>query len=57
LPQWTGFERVLLDRFDATRITTTWEPIYERAAWQAFLEGHGYRPFTPATFVKAAARP
>jgi hypothetical protein len=51
---WTGFERFLTTRFsDATHLATTWEPIYERAAWQAFLEDHGYRRFTSATFVKA----
>ncbi|MGH2530923.1 MAG: hypothetical protein ACRDJW_01335 [Thermomicrobiales bacterium] len=51
---WTGFEETLLNRFpDAARIATpSWEDIYERPAWQQFLAGRGYEPFSPGCFVK-----
>jgi hypothetical protein len=50
---WTGFEGWLLSRFpDARRLVTTWEDVYERPAWQGFLEGRGYRKAAPAAFVK-----
>jgi hypothetical protein len=51
---WRGFEEHLLARFpDTERIATpSWEDIYERPAWQAFLSQHGYAPATPGVFVK-----
>jgi hypothetical protein len=51
---WRGFEDHLLDRFPgAARIATpSWEDIYERPAWQAFLSQHDYAPATPGAFVK-----
>lgn len=50
---WSGFERMLLAGLPETeRIVTTWEDIYPRPDWQAFLEHHGYTPFGPATFSK-----
>jgi hypothetical protein len=51
---WTGFEQALRDRFpDAKRIATpSWEDIYERPAWQQFLAGQEYEPFSPGCFVK-----
>ena len=54
---WTGFERALLDRFPAARrvATPSWEDLYERPAWQQFLGGQGYEPFTPGCFVKDLA--
>src|SRR5215210_4469868 len=48
---WRGWERWLLSRSPgATRIVTTWEDLYDRPAWQAFLETQGYRPIAPAAF-------
>ena len=54
---WTGFERVLLDRFPGTaRIATpSWEEVYERPAWQQFLANQGYLPYSPGCFVKDLA--
>ena len=51
---WTGFERLLRDRFPATeRIATpSWEDFYERPAWQQFLGDQGFLPFSPGCFVK-----
>jgi hypothetical protein len=50
---WDGFERWLGDRFVAARqLVTTYEDMYDRPAWQAFLEERGYRPMTPVAFVK-----
>ncbi len=51
---WTGIERVLLDRFPAARrvATPSWEELYERPAWQQFLGGQGYQPFSLGCFVK-----
>ena len=50
---WQGIEQVLLDQLPRSeRIITTWEDIYQREQWQAFLLRQGYTPDTPATFVK-----
>jgi hypothetical protein len=51
---WTGFERVLVNWFpQVERITTpSWEDHYERPAWQQFLAGQDYTPFTPGWFAK-----
>ena len=50
---WTGFAAWLLARFPtARRLVTTWEPLYDRPRWQAFLTSQGYEPVTPATFRK-----
>jgi hypothetical protein len=57
---WTGFEQQLLSRLPPfERIITTWEDMYDRPAWQAFLVRQGYRPYgpaAPAAFVKDVAR-
>ncbi len=53
LAVWQGFERFLLARFPtAQTLVTPYEDLYERPVWQAFVASQGYRPFTPATFVK-----
>lgn len=51
---WRGFEQTLLARFPATeRITTpSWEDLYERQAWQQFLGGEGYLPYSQGVFLK-----
>ncbi len=51
---WRGFEGQLLTRFpEAERVATpSWEDIYERPAWQAFLTQQGYRPAGPGVFIK-----
>jgi hypothetical protein len=51
---WLGFERQLLTRFpEAERVATpSWEDIYERPAWQAFLANQGYTPAVHGAFVK-----
>jgi hypothetical protein len=56
---WTGFEGLLRGRFPtAERIATpSWEDRYERPAWQQFLGGQGYEPFTPSCFVKDLTAP
>lgn len=55
---WEGFEARLLTRFpDADRIATpSWEDMYERPAWQAFLTRNDYAPATPGVFIKELAR-
>jgi hypothetical protein len=55
---WSGFERVLTRWFpQAERIATpSWEDLYERPAWQQFLAGQGYEPFTPGCFAKQPPR-
>lgn len=52
---WTGFERVLLERLPGAEriVTPSWEDIYERASWQAFLRSQGYGPFSQRAFLKA----
>ncbi len=53
LAVWQGFERFLVSRFPTARqLVTPWEDLYARPTWQTFVESQGYRPFTPATFVK-----
>lgn len=54
---WDGFERRLRTHFPhAARIATpSWEDIYERPAWQAFLTQHGYAPATPGAFLKESS--
>jgi hypothetical protein len=50
---WTGFETWLTGRFpDARRLVTTWEDLYDRPQWQAFLATQGYAPIAPAAFAK-----
>jgi len=49
---WDGFEKFLLEQFNTSCIYTTWEPIYERKDWQAFLEGRGYEKFNERSFRK-----
>jgi hypothetical protein len=52
---WTGFEDWLSDRFpEAARIVTTWEDIFDRQQWQAFLTSRGYAQESPAAFGKPA---
>lgn len=55
---WTGFERVLRERFpQATQLVTpSWEDLYERAGWQAFLHRRGYQSFTQRAFRKELPR-
>ncbi len=38
---------------DVERLVTTWEDLYDRADWQAFLEQLGYAQLEPAIFSKA----
>jgi hypothetical protein len=53
MPLWQGWERWLLSRSPgAARIVTTWEDLYDRPVWQAFLESQGYRSVAPAAFIK-----
>jgi hypothetical protein len=55
---WAGFEGWLADRFpDARRLVTTWEDLYARPRWEAFLEGRGYRSVAPAAFERPLAGP
>lgn len=51
---WLGFEKQLLTRFPAAErvATPSWEDIYDRPAWQAFLASQGYTPAVPGAFVK-----
>src|SRR3712207_3260948 len=50
---WTNFERVLLEQVpDTTRIYTTYEPIYERPVYEAFLTAQGYQQCGRVAFVK-----
>ena len=50
---WNGLEAVLTERFpQATRFVTTWEPIYERPVFQAFLAQTGHHPVSPVAFEK-----
>jgi hypothetical protein len=52
---WAGFEGVFTRWFPQAErmVTPSWEDLYERPAWQQFLAGQGYAPFTPGCFVKA----
>jgi hypothetical protein len=53
---WTGFEAWLTGRFPAThQLVTTWEDLYERPLWQAFLAAQSYTPIAPAAFGKDLA--
>lgn len=53
---WTGFEQLLIERCpEARRLVTTWEDLYPRHAWQAFLEAQGYRRDAGAAFIKELA--
>jgi len=55
---WSGVEAWLAGRFpEARQLVTTWEDIYERPLWQAFLAEQGYRPVAPAAFVKELRTP
>ncbi len=50
---WSGFEGWLTQRFpQARQLVSTWEDIYPRPAWQAFLEERGYRTVAPAAFAR-----
>jgi hypothetical protein len=50
---WAGFETWLARRFPQTRqLVTTWEDLFDRSAWQAFLEERGYRRVAPAAYAK-----
>jgi hypothetical protein len=58
---WQGFERWLLKHLQPVeRIVTTWEDIYDRPIWQAFLASQGFTPYGPeypAAFVKQIRTP
>jgi hypothetical protein len=55
---WSGFERWLIHRFpEAERLATTWEDLYPRSAWHAFLADQGYQQVAPAAFAKPTWRP
>jgi hypothetical protein len=51
---WQSLEDELRSRFPAAErlATPSWEDIYERSAWEAFLTRRGYAPATPGAFVK-----
>ena len=51
---WAGFEDYLRTHFPHTQriATPSWEDLYEKPAWQLFLGGLGYEPFSPGAFVK-----
>lgn len=56
---WEGWERLLVGRSPGARrvVTPSWEPLYERPAWQRFLESLGYGPVAERAFGKQLARP
>jgi hypothetical protein len=50
---WQEFEKTLLKELpDTDRIYTTYEPIYTRPVYKAFLATQGYRPIEKVAFVK-----
>jgi hypothetical protein len=50
---WQEFEKTLLKALPNTaKIYTTYEPIYERPKYKAFLAKQGYRPVEKVAFVK-----
>ncbi len=50
---WQGFEKQLLKELpEATKIYTTYEPIYDRPVYKTFLAKQGYRPVEKVAFVK-----
>jgi hypothetical protein len=50
---WQEFEKTLLKELpDTARVYTTYEPIYDRKVYKAFLTKQGYRPIEKAVFVK-----
>jgi len=51
---WRGFEAHLLVRCPgaARIITPSWEDLYARERWQAFLRQEGYQPVNPQAFAK-----
>jgi hypothetical protein len=53
---WDGFEGALLEHLapwgPARRLVTTWEDVYPRWAWAAFLEERGDLARPPAAFAK-----
>jgi hypothetical protein len=50
---WQEFENTLLKELpDTAKIYTTYEPIYERPIYKAFLAKQGYRPVKKVAFVK-----
>jgi hypothetical protein len=55
---WDGFAQHLVTRFPETTCiaTPSWEDLYERPAWQAFLTLHGYALATPGAFAKELPR-
>ena len=57
LQLWDGFEQILLRQIgQPEKIITTWEDIYARDDWQAFLEERGYTLAAPAVFEKRPPR-
>ncbi len=54
---WQGFEHTLLHQLpEATRIYSTFEPLYERPVFTQFLESQGYQLCSPVAFVKELGR-
>lgn len=50
---WNGFENLLAEQFNPSHIyTPSWEPIYDKDDWQAFLESRGYERFNERSFRK-----
>jgi hypothetical protein len=50
---WQGFERFLTELFpDASRLVTTFEPIYERPVFASFLAPQGYTQDGTVRFMK-----
>ena len=51
---WYGFEAFLLRHFpDSAQIATpSWEPLYDREIWQAFLGSRGYTKLNEGAFGK-----
>ena len=52
---WTGFEGLLVETLpEAERIVTpSWESLYPRETWQAFLVQQGYGPISAQTYSKS----
>ena len=55
---WQGFEKELLTHLpDTERIYTTYETIYERPVWEAFLTAQGYQKVERMAFLKEVVSP
>ncbi len=54
---WSGAEQFLLGHFDGVErmVTPSWEPVYETAAYRAFLESMDYRRISALAFEKRVA--